>query len=532
MFNKENQFYPTPEPLIEKLLSNIDFRSRNYSRVLEPSCGNGAIADYISKQASHITVDCIEIDPQLTHILKGKGYKVIHDDFLTFNTYKAYDCIFMNPPFKNASAHILHAIELIERRGGYIRCILNAETIRNPYSNDRKLLTHKIEQYNGEVEFVENGFSDADRTTDVEVAIVRIDIPEQQKPSNILENLRREQEQQIKESREYNDLIEGDYISGVISQYNLEIKAGVKLIEEHEAFNRVNLRSFDEGESSSILTMAIDGDQRGATYEISELINRFIQNTRSKYWRTLFNSREFAKLFTSDARYEYYDKIEELKHYDFTHYNIKQIQEDLSRNMVGMVEDEIMKLFNDWTYEYHYGENARTIHYYNGWKTNKAKSVGKKVIIRLNAFDDYNGSFAPMYGVKDKLTDIEKVFNYLSGGDTSKIEDVIDILNEARESEQTKKVELNHIVVDFYKKGSAHITFKNQKIVDKMNIFAGKKLGWLPPYFGDKDYKDMDSESKEVVKSFCGEKKYGDIVTNKELYIQDASQLLMLGGGM
>ena len=101
MFNlvgeTKGDFYPTPNHLIEKKLKGIDFNL--VETVLEPSAGTGLIAKrvkdkwkltvrYSKKEAD---IDCIEIDPNLRHVLKGEGHRVIHDDFLTYNCYKRYD---------------------------------------------------------------------------------------------------------------------------------------------------------------------------------------------------------------------------------------------------------------------------------------------------------------------------------------------------------------------------------------------------------------------------------------------------------
>ena len=110
-------FYPTDTKTIEKLLDGIDYRMVN--TFLEPSCGDGSIVDYVRKKCesinsnrrTHIDIDCIEIDPNLRHILQGKNYRVIADDFLHFHTLKAYDLIAMNPPFSNQEYHIKKAID-------------------------------------------------------------------------------------------------------------------------------------------------------------------------------------------------------------------------------------------------------------------------------------------------------------------------------------------------------------------------------------------------------------------------------------
>lgn len=123
MFNKD--FYPTPKNVAEKMLEGIDMTNVFY--ILEPSAGKGDLADaakayndrnnhgYYSKK---VYIDTIEIEPELRAILKDKEYRVVHNDFLTFSTYKQYDMIIMNPPFSDGDKHLLKAISMMERTGG------------------------------------------------------------------------------------------------------------------------------------------------------------------------------------------------------------------------------------------------------------------------------------------------------------------------------------------------------------------------------------------------------------------------------
>ena len=124
-----NEFYPTPKTLLDKIFAGVNWRE--IETVLEPSAGKGDMASYIREQyrkASYqdADIDCIEQDSNLAHILKGEGFPVIHDDFLKFHTGKQYDLIAMNPPFSNGDEHLLKALDL-QKHGGYIICILNAD---------------------------------------------------------------------------------------------------------------------------------------------------------------------------------------------------------------------------------------------------------------------------------------------------------------------------------------------------------------------------------------------------------------------
>lgn len=155
MFYDNADFYPTPEALAEYMVSMADLRRVRF--VLEPSAGKGDLVkalknkmeyveynSYTEKHGRDVDVDCIEKDGNLRSLLKGAGSRVIHNDFLTFDTLKKYDLILMNPPFSEGDKHLLKALEMM-KNGGQIVCLLNAETLKNPYSNSRKELVQKLE---------------------------------------------------------------------------------------------------------------------------------------------------------------------------------------------------------------------------------------------------------------------------------------------------------------------------------------------------------------------------------------------------
>src|SRR3712207_8812557 len=103
MFNKD--FYPTPKNLVEKMISKIDMKGYYGFNILEPSAGKGDILDVLLEKnrykSGYLNIDCIEVEPELRSILKGKKYRVVYDDFLSFYSQKKYDLILMNPPFSD-----------------------------------------------------------------------------------------------------------------------------------------------------------------------------------------------------------------------------------------------------------------------------------------------------------------------------------------------------------------------------------------------------------------------------------------------
>ena len=188
--------------------------------------------------------------------------------------------------------------------------------------------------------------------------------------------------------------------------------------------------------------------------------------------------------------------------------------------MSKSIEETILALFDKFSHKHHwYDETSKNIHYYNGWKTNSAWKINKRVVVpHMNAFDSWSGKFRPYYEVCDKLKDIEKVFDYLDGGRSDHV-DLEAALKRAEETGQTKKIQLKYFNVTFYKKGTCHIEFTNLDLLKKFNLFGSQKKGWLPPSYGKANYEDMDSEEKTVIDSFEGELEYRKVLKNKDYFI-------------
>ena len=231
---------------------------------------------------------------------------------------------------------------------------------------------------------------------------------------------------------------------------------------------------------------------------------------------------------SNDLQTDYYNRVDELKEYDFSLYNICTIRCEMQNKTVKGIEDTILDLFEEFSNKHHwYDEMSKNIHYYNGWKTNKAWIVNKKVIIPLNAFSSWSGRLDYSYNVSNKLSDIEKVFNYLDGNLTQNIS-LEDTLKLAEENWQTKKIPLKFFNVTFYKKGTCHIEFTNLDLLKKFNIYGSQKKNWLPPTYGKVQYNEMTKEEKAVIDEFEGKESYEKTMSNTDYFIVESNDLLQL----
>lgn len=373
-----SEFYPTPESLVKKMLEGVNW---DYIHtVLEPSAGKGDILREIAREAHRyrygktFDVDCIEIDPNLRQILKynfseerkrqfdrwedeeyktffDEGIHIIHDDFLTYNPYKKYDLIVMNPPFSNGDKHLLKALKMQEK-GGNIICLLNAETIKNPYTETRKELVRLLEKYGAIIEYIDNAFVSAERKTGVEIALIKVAIEQVQEESEIY-NRMKEAEQVEDFYAEATELEVTDYIKAAVNQFNVEVRAGLELIRQYRALMPYMVSSFDEDTYSKKPILRLTNSYDRSYYDCVP-INDYLKDVRLKYWKALLSNPKFTGKLTSKLQSEWQEKVNTLKDYDFTEFNIYALSVEMNAQIKQGVEDEIIAMFDRLTAEHSY----------------------------------------------------------------------------------------------------------------------------------------------------------------------------------
>ena len=591
--NGADQFYPTPPSISEKMLDDIKLGA--IKSILEPSAGKGdlisAFAQKMHKayrwECEEIDVDAVEIDPYLREICKynfsekrteaqrqelsdldrmlaaertseqncrmeqlkdeiatiGRvDLHMVHDDFLTFRTYKHYDLILMNPPFADGDKHLLKALD-IQKDGGMIVCLLNAETILNPYTASRELLKRKLEEYGAEVSFIEDAFSaDAERKARVDVAIVKVTIPAATTESTLFERMKKAAEEEYVPDPEIQALTPANFIDRAICLYNAEVAATLALVKEYNALKPYIAQSFTDKQYSGkypIIALTVEGDTAHSSFNFK----KYMKLVRLKYWRSLFTNDEFTGKLTSNLREQFTKNVEKMADYEFSAFNIKQVMLEMNAAMQQGVHDTIIALFEKLTAEHSwYPECSKNRRYYNGWKTNKAHAVGKKSIIPTNGLFscyswDKDRGF-DVYTAYNVLSDIEKAFDYLDGGHfAGNRYDLSSFLKYASERRQTRNIECTYFLVDVFKKGTVHIKFRPEAmpLVDRLNIFAAKDKNWLPPSYGQKAYAEMEHDEKAVVDGLngdgsegSGEKAYTEILQDRSYYLSAVSSMKLL----
>lgn len=580
-------FYPTPQALGEKLLAGVDWNKVH--AVLEPEAGKGDLVKCVMRRyffssdryhGQKLGVDMIEIDPYLRSILgyefggqkrsdlidrkqeleKRKRHDrdtyrdywpsdddraqcsiistelemlgkisahTIHDDFLTYDGRMCYDLIVMNPPFSNGDEHLLKAIELQKDSGAEIRCILNAETIINPYTNRRKLLARKLEELGAKVHYEDDAFSSSERSTNVRVALITVPGFVVERKSTIFERLSKAAAVDEDTKVDVTDMTVTDFMASIVARFNVEVDAGIELIREYIGMMPYVLNSFDEKNAYSCNISVVVGSDRDRYTRSAPSVNEYIRLVRAKYWKALFSNKEFIGKLTSNLVEKYQKMVEQMADYDFTPFNIQQVALEMNAEMGKGVEDTIVEMFDQMTAKHSwYPECSQNIHYFNGWATNQSHKIGKKVILPMNLYSSYrsDGVF-DLNKAESVISDIEKVFDYLDGNMTADV-DLYGVLKLAHSQGKTRNIDCKFFTVDMFKKGTLHIKFKRQDLVDRFNIYCCGKKGWLPPHYGKSAYSQMSDAERSVVDSFhgdgtpgTGEKAYGAVMARADYFL-------------
>jgi len=440
-----HQFYPTPVPVIEKMLEPYkgkyhrggingymeDGYQLGDKKILEPSAGKGDILNYITgktllniekdyyspgRDREHMSPDstrpgkcyCLELDINLQTILEEAGYNFLGNDFLAFTNQQQYwfDLILMNPPFDTGAKHLLHAWDILKT--GDIVCLLNAETINNPFSAERTLLANIIKDNNGSVEFLGPVFADAENATDVNIALIRLSKETKSDfdfefETKGFESLDLEEEELLTALKKPNMIADMQLrYREILDNYKLAYKA-VKLFRHH----------------TSMIMHEHYEIKFTSPQEEFETLSRDIN---SKLWFTIISKINMDKFMTHSVRENFSKFIQQKGLLEFNHKNVQELISMLFENKFTILERAIVEVFDIFT-KYH-DENRCHV---EGWKTNDSWKVNRKVILPnwiqyggyMNSHDlkQYGDNMRINYHQQSSFSDIDKVMCYITGTD-------------------------------------------------------------------------------------------------------------------
>lgn len=500
MFADNKDFYPTPESLFYTLMNG---KRGLGGKILEPSAGGGDLIKHIEKLArrNNVQIDAIESDSRLIGVLMGEGINVVWNDFLTYETYKEYDYIVMNPPFSNGVDHVLKALEIAEKQ--ISRCelyiIVNKETIDNPYSSKRKELLRKLDEHDAKIRYVSEGFVDAERTTDVEVALINVSVEKKGRGKSIYDRILFTEATKTEES-----------LSTALSTYvkpneiSEKLRKIERLILEYEMaceLSREAYRVTSEKTQFMDYISAVNkssDNSPGSLYLYASKeftasdLNEELSRLRRGYWALILDTDEIKGKLTNDAIGELNKRLSSSNEMEINLVNVEMLIMALSYNRRDILTESVVSIFQKIT-KYHMKEYSANIHYYNGWKTNDAFKINKKIVIPIkHIFEpvwDFNDDYEKINrDVRDYINDIVKAFQLIDP----------DVSNEFT-SISNQEFENALLRFRMFKNGNIHVWISDLTLLSKLNYLCGKHFNWLPT---DDEVKTDDKAREFVYKEF------------------------------
>lgn len=167
---KKYGYFPTPPEVARKVIELAEIEPS--MSILEPSAGQGGIADFVPRGCS---IDCVELLADNVSVLEKKGYRVQLGDFLAVEPKPIYSRVLMNPPFERQQDidHVNHAWKFV-MLGGRLVAIMSAGILFRENRKTKEFI--EIVNTHGYIERLpENSFRDAG--TGVNTCLVVMDKP-------------------------------------------------------------------------------------------------------------------------------------------------------------------------------------------------------------------------------------------------------------------------------------------------------------------------------------------------------------------
>lgn len=390
-----HDFYPTPPDVIEEMIFGEDLVDKN---ILEPSAGKGDIVDRLKQSTSQV-IAC-EINKDLLQILSTKC-SILANDFLTITPDQVSHLhyIVMNPPFSADEKHILHAWE-IAPPGCRIISLCNHDILDNRYSRRRNQL-YTIIQQNGWSNNLGNVFSSAERKTDVDVGIVKIQKPtasyDQEFSGFFLDDDPAEEQA--------NALMPYNFVRSLVNRY----VAAVKIFDQQ----------LDTAVQLNQLIDVFHGDKLGfqctkESYQTNR--HQFKTDLQKSAWRYVFNQMNMEKYATRGVMNDINKFVEQQKKIPFTMKNIYHMLEIVIGTHESRIDQCIEEVFNK--IAEHTDDNK---YFVEGWKSNSHFLLPKMFVLPWITDNNYKWDLEQPYwkarynGNRDLVDDMIKALCHITG---------------------------------------------------------------------------------------------------------------------
>lgn len=484
------QFYPTPRALAERAWAL--FKNRDFTRVLEPSAGDGDFADahpWLSDtyhRSRQPIIDCCEIDITRHPTLRAKGYRVVGLDFLQFANAALYSHVILNPPFAQGAAHVLKAFDTLW--DGEIVAIINADTLRNSYTRDRQRLAALIEEF-GSFEIIEGAFSvpEAERRTDVDIALIYL-----KKTANVASDIVGDLIGDLRKDREDADSLAGGYApEQAVALPNSFIENSVITFNAALAAMRDSVRYEARARHYAALignTMAVHSGAQGSskpdytTNWVKSALGERYEDLKDRAWANLLRSADVSSRLSSAAQNRLEREFDQIKQLEYTVLNIRSFLCGLMDSQ-GRIQEEMMCDCFDLITKWHTDNAVLGI----GWKSNdKHRTAAMKIkttrfILPGHTTASWQSGLS--WDSLKLLSDFDKCFALLDGGKLAPEISLVSVFEKQFDALRAgDRVYASYFSVRYWPgRGTIHFFPSRPDLIDRLNRIVGRKRAWLPP---------------------------------------------------
>ena len=196
-------------------------------------------------------------------------------------------------------------------------------------------------------------------------------------------------------------------------------------------------------------------------------IKAIICNLDRSIWRDLMKKSGMISLMDAQAREQWYNSLEKDEIPAVSEENILSTFEQLHLNKGEVFERGVINVFKGLSWDF---------------KTNSPCKFGAKIIVTgLIKYDQWG--FGLDWGwQRDRLADLERVLMLLDGKPVpdNRADVTRRLADHIHENRHSNRYEDGMFAIKYFQKGTAHITFKRQELVDKLNdIIARHYPGML-----------------------------------------------------
>lgn len=536
----ENQFFPTPKAVANRMFDPWVKRSGKYDLesldlgihsdivvlVLDPQAGSGKLLEHFNERFKHgrhrLDLYAAEIDPDLRTLLQA-NYKleVVATDWLEYSEPVLYNIIISNPPFDEGAKHWLKSWEKL-KPNGRMACLLNAETLRNPYSKERKQLLeqlalswginpadHGLEdgpmrlaasgaefdqsvysllsalETAGAIAWFGQCFRDSERPTDVEVVCTWANKPKAPETGGINWDEVGFDPSADFSNPEYaaNPLASRNAIATIVAKYRM---AEAALVEraQHSAKLGFLLKDLSD---YSVYTEA-----RASDILKNKSLPEEIKALKGMFWATIFDQTELGSRIGSTEQRKFKEFAINTSKIEFNEKNITEMFMAILGDIDGIMHRLVVEV---WDKLVGYHEDNRR--HSEGWKTNAPAKIKKEKLIfpygvrrNLTKRPSYTWDRIDVR-CEDFFRDLDKALCWVTNRDPASLNSYSSTLGQMSHRCRlyndsngaydgfSEEMQSAFFAIRLFKKGTVHLRFLDPEIAKKFAIAAAEGRNWI-----------------------------------------------------